>query len=228
MGHTRYSQFSLSLSVSLSLSLFFSTTPPPTTPTHPYYPPLLLLLLSLSPSLSIYIERERGRERRYREREKERSKTRLSATPGHRTLQEGLTRVCCHKERPFCFTSTEARWLIRDVDRVGRGRKSEGSTADTARKRPERPWTAARTTEVLRRCPLAIAQRLVHCAAIAVSTAVLGAESQRQCPSVAPLLRNNLKRKKSNFRSAAPPPCSWSLQGWGSSSTSLSWSRLEH
>ena len=55
----------------------------------------------------------------------------------------------------------------------GGGRKSEGSTADTARKRPERPWTAARTTRVLRRCPLAIAQRLVHCA-IAVSTAVLG------------------------------------------------------
>ena len=75
--------------------------------------------------------------------------------------------------RPFCFTSTEARWLIRDGDRGGRGRKSEGSTADTARKRPERPWTAARTMEVLRRCPLAIAQRLVHCP-IAVSTAVLG------------------------------------------------------
>ena len=56
----------------------------------------------------------------------------------------------------------------------GKRRKSEGSTADTARKRPERPWTAARTTmEVLRRCPLVIAQRLVHCA-IAVSTAVLG------------------------------------------------------
>ena len=41
------------------------------------------------------------------------------------------------------------------------------------RKRPERPWTAARRMEVLRRCPLAIAQRLVHCAT-AVSTAVLG------------------------------------------------------
>ena len=54
-----------------------------------------------------------------------------------------------------------------------KGRKSEGSTAETARKRPERPWTSARTMEVLRRCPLAIAQRLVHCA-IAVSTAVLG------------------------------------------------------
>ena len=41
---------------------------------------------------------------------------------------------------------------------MGRGRQSEGSTAETARKRPERPWTAARTMEVLRRCPLAIAQ----------------------------------------------------------------------
>ena len=55
----------------------------------------------------------------------------------------------------------------------GGGPKSEGSTADTARRRPERPWTAARTMEVLRRCPLAIAQRLVH-RAVAVSTAVLG------------------------------------------------------
>ena len=39
---------------------------------------------------------------------------------------------------------------------MARGRKSEGSTADTTRKRPERPWTAARTMEVLRRHPLAI------------------------------------------------------------------------
>ena len=65
---------------------------------------------------------------------------------------------------------------IRDGDMGGgggRGRKSEGSTADTARKRPERPWTASRTMEVLRRRPLAIAQRLVHCAT-AVSTVVLG------------------------------------------------------
>ena len=61
-----------------------------------------------------------------------------------------------------CFTSTEARLLIRDGDRGRRGGESEGSTADTARKRPERPWTAARTMEVLRRCPFAIAQRLVH------------------------------------------------------------------
>ena len=63
----------------------------------------------------------------------------------------------------------------------------KGSTAETARKRPERPWTAARTMEVLRRCPLAIAQRLVHCA-IALSTAVLGRVTKTM--SVAPLLKN--------------------------------------
>ena len=42
---------------------------------------------------------------------------------------------------------------------------NSGPTADTARKRPEKPWTAARTMEMLRRCPLAIVQRLVHCRA---------------------------------------------------------------
>ena len=62
--------------------------------------------------------------------------------------------------------------------------------------------------EVLRRCPLATAQRLVH-RAIAVSTAVLGRVTRTM--SVAMLLRNNSKRKKSNFRSPAPPPYSWSL-----------------
>ena len=118
--------------------------------------------------------------------------------------------LLCASKSPFvdvAFASTFclARWLIRYGDRGGRGRKSEGSTADTARKRPERPWTAARTIEVLRRCPLAIAQRLVHYA-IAVSTAVLGRVIRKI--SVALLLRNNSKRKKSNFRSPAPPPYS--------------------
>ena len=87
----------------------------------------------------------------------------------------------------FCFTSTEARWLIRDGDGGGGGEGDErvkGSTADTARKRPERPWAAAGTVEVLRRCPLAIAQRLVHCA-IAVSTAVLGSHKDNvRCTAV--------------------------------------------
>ena len=108
---------------------------------------------------------------------------------------------------PFYFTCPQKRgcllWKLGGGG-VG-GRESEGSTADTARKRPERPWAAARTMEVLRRCPLAIAQPLVHCA-FAVSTAVLGRATRTM--SVALLLWNNPKRKKSNFRNPAPPPCS--------------------
>ena len=94
----------------------------------------------------------------------------------------GWMRVCVCVFLSWCFTSTEARWPIRDGDREGRGRQSEGSTAETAGKRPERPWTAARTMEVLRRCPLAIAQRLVHCAVV-VLTAVLG-QSHKVCMCV--------------------------------------------
>ena len=61
--------------------------------------------------------------------------------------------------------------LIRDGDRGERGRNSEGSTADTERKRPERPWTAARTMEVLK----AVSPRYCPATnAIAVSTAMLG------------------------------------------------------
>ena len=84
----------------------------------------------------------------------------------------------------------------------------KGSTAETVRKRPERPWFAARTMEVLRRCPLAIAQRLVHCA-VALSTAVLDRVTKTMY--VAPLLTNNLdnsKQKMSNLLSPAPPPYS--------------------
>ena len=58
---------------------------------------------------------------------------------------------------PFCFTSTEARWLIRVGDGGGGG--GEVSTADTARRDrglPPEQW------KCLRRCPLAIAQRLVE------------------------------------------------------------------
>ena len=47
--------------------------------------------------------------------------------------------------------------------------------------------------EVLRRCPLAIAQRLLHCA-IAVSTAVLGRVIRTM--SVAPLLRKEQPEAK--------------------------------
>ena len=86
------------------------------------------------------------------------------------------------------------------------GKRVSGSARPRAPilKRPRRPWTAARTMEVLRRCPLAIAQQLVHYA-IAVSTAVLG--RVKRTVSIAPLLSNNLKQKRSNFHSPAPPPC---------------------
>ena len=93
------------------------------------------------------------------------------------------------------------------------GERVKGSTAETARKRPERPWTASRTMEVLRRCPLAIAQRLVDCA-IAVSAAVLDWVTKTM--SIALLLTNNLdnpKQKTSNLLSPAPPPYSRSLLG---------------
>ena len=87
---------------------------------------------------------------------------------------------------------------------MGRGRESEGSTAETARKSLERSWTASRTMEVLRRCPLAIAQCV-----IAVSTAVLDRVTKTM--SVALLLANNLdssKQKTSNLLSPAPHPYS--------------------
>ncbi len=83
--------------------------------------------------------------------------------------------------------------------------------------------------EVLRRCPLAIAQRLVH-RAIALSTAVLDRVTKTM--SVAPLLMNNLdnsKQKTSNLLSPAPPPYSWSLLGKSEGpapppSSKISWS----
>ena len=96
---------------------------------------------------------------------------------------------------------------------MGRGRKSERLDRGNRPKKTERPWTAARTMVVLRRCPLAIAQRLVQCA-IAVSTAVL--DRVTKTVSVALLLTNNLdnsKQKTSNLLSPAPPPYSWSLLG---------------
>ena len=117
-----------------------------------------------------------------------------------RTEKKTPTAVCTFLSVPFFFG-------------VGRGRQSEGSTAGTARKSPERPWTAARTIEVLRRCPLAFAQRLVHCA-IAVSTAVLGQSHKDnvRCTVVDEQL-GQLKQRKSNLLSPAPPPYSWSLLG---------------
>ena len=132
--------------------------------------------------------------------------------------------ICCDFMRVIVLTvhksKTSLVWfsvtlrLQRRVGLLGTGTEWEGgervkgSTAETARKRPERPWTAARTMEVLRRCPLAIAQRLVHCA-IALSTAVLDRVTKTM--SVARLLTNNLdnsKQKTSNLLSPASPPYS--------------------
>ena len=79
-------------------------------------------------------------------------------------LQEGADRVagqlCGDKECPFSGVTesgrvwrkvpeSEALSMIRDGDRGGRGRKSEGSTAETARKRPERPWKRATRRDTL-------------------------------------------------------------------------------
>ena len=98
------------------------------------------------------------------------------------------------------FTSTEARWLIRDPLQSGKGTKEWRPRpripppAELKDRRHRGPPTM-RTTEVLRRCLLAIAQppRLVHCA-VAVSTAVLGL-SQRQYPLHC-VLTNNLDNSK--------------------------------
>ena len=75
------------------------------------------------------------------------------------------------------------------TEMAGRGRKSHVKARPRTppartEKTGETAWTAARTMEVLRRCPLTIAQRLVHCAT-AVSTAVLsGGQSHNGTMSV--------------------------------------------
>ena len=112
-----------------------------------------------------------------------------------------------------------AYYYIRDGDRGGRGRESEGSIMDIARRRPERPWTAARTMEVLRWCPLAIAQRLVH-RAIAVTTAVLGSHKDNvRCTAV----EEQPKAKEVQLSQPSSTPLFMISSGltWGSSSTSL-------
>ena len=117
--------------------------------------------------------------------------------PQHQGESSKDTRLIKGSRRPQCHVYNGWRWFsvaLRPQRRVGLlgtgtewegGERVKGSTAETARKRPERPWTAARTMEVLRRCPLAIAQRLVH-RAIALSTAVLDRVTTTM--SVAPLL----------------------------------------
>ena len=137
----------------------------------------------------------------------------LTSTETIRLIRDGEPRAATSTfKQLLSFFHVASRPRRRDgllgTGTVGRGRQSEGSTAETARKRPERPWTAARTMEVLRRCPLAIAQRLVHCAT-AVQLPCLGRVTKTV--SVALLLMNNLdnsKQRRSNLLSPAPPPYS--------------------
>ena len=122
--------------------------------------------------------------------------------------------------RPFRFTSTEARWLIRDGDKGGRRRKSEGSTVSTTRKRPERPWTATRTIEVLRQRPLAIAQWLMRYA-VAVSTAMLGQSHKDNIHCIAVEQQPEAKEVQLSQPSSTSLLMISSGLTWRSSSTSL-------
>ena len=62
------------------------------------------------------------------------------------------------------------------------------------------PWTAARTTEMLRQCPLATAQQLLYCAT-AVSTAVRSDHKDNVCSTaVEPLALLNCCVERSQLR----------------------------
>ena len=114
---------------------------------------------------------------------------------------DGLA-VCCfplRRQQPGYVTINTIGEYIR------RGRESEGSTAVTARKRP---WTAATENNGSVK---AVSPR--HCAATSAPSnccfncrALQSDKDNVRC--TAALLRNSPKRKKSNFRSPAPRPCS--------------------
>ena len=108
-----------------------------------------------------------------------------------------------------CLTSTEARWPIRDGDRVGRERESERldrgnrpkKTGETVDRRQNNGSVKAVSP---RHCP-------ATCALCNCSFSCCAGQSLRQCQSVAPLLTNNLDNSKqmtSNLLSPAPPPYS--------------------
>ena len=136
--------------------------------------------------------------------------------------EKTMSQFSCFQLWPCCFTSTEARLLIRDGGGGGGGggggeRKSEGLTTYTAWKRLERPWTTTRTMEVLRQCPLTIAADIqlsagqshkdnVRCTAVEEQTEVK--EVLLSQPSSTSL-----------FMISSGPT-------WGSSSTSLLWISL--
>ena len=131
-----------------------------------------------------------------------------------------------------CLTSTEARWPIRDGDRVGRGRESERldrgnrpkKTGETVDRRQNNGSVKAVSP---RHCPATCALRncYFNCWGWTVTKTM----------SVAPLLTNNLdnsKQKTSDLLSPAPPLYSWSLLGKREGpapppSSKIFWSRLE-
>ena len=119
---------------------------------------------------------------------------------GTRKPQLDLDHVALRPQKRGCLLGTGT-----GVGGVGRGWGWEDERVKARPRIPPEKDRGDRGPPPLRRCPLAIAQRLVHCA-IAVSTAVLGRVTRTV--SVALLLRNNPRRKKSYFRSPAPPPCS--------------------
>ena len=111
------------------------------------------------------------------------------------------------EEGSFCFTSTEERLHIRDGDGGKRAREwrldrwyRPKKTGDTVDRRQNNGSVKA------------VSPR--HCAATsALRNCCFNRHRVTRTMSVALLLRNNPKRKKSNFRSPASPPCSWSLLG---------------
>ena len=122
---------------------------------------------------------------------------------------------------PYCLPSTEARWLIRDGNGGAGREEGGGGSGKRAREwRLDLGYRPKKTGETVDRCRQnngsvkAVSPR--HCPATS---------APRNCcfdcrgrvtrtMSVALLLRNNLTRKNpTQFRSPAPPPCSWSLLG---------------
>ena len=93
----------------------------------------------------------------------------------------------------FRFTSTEARWLIRDGDGEGGG---EERTKEWRLDRGYRPKQTGETVDRRQNNGSALRNCCFNRRAWAVTRTM----------SVALLLRNNSKRKKSNFRSPSPPP----------------------
>ena len=130
-----------------------------------------------------------------------------------KVCQWGLTMLKSSFFLSCCFTPTEARWPIRDGDRVGRGttewRLDRGNrpkkTGETVDRRQNNGSVKAVSP---RHCPATCALRncCFNCCAWTVTKTM----------SVALLLMNNLdnsKQKRSNLLSPAPPPYSWSLLG---------------